>query len=378
MKRFFASILSLVAVAFVLASCENIGMADRDGEGGLSFSIAREGLATKAITDAVAYETRVNSLDVFVFEGGTTLYYHGRAVNGTTPSDPNRFTWESSNTNGITSGTVKKLPVTTANSKYTLVMVANLPADKMSGKMTIADIEAVAFNLGNMSRTESEGFVMYAKKANVVVNAGDTPTAVDGGIQLERFASRVRLVSVQNTIPASANYSNSNKVTVNGIFISNVPSVWNVGASGNPSTIVNVAGRKNNTAISPSVAPDYAITGYFPTAVEIAQSASATALGWSAYALPITSVAQGYTSPKFVICAIVNGTQYYYPVELVRAATTTQEARGGIERNKTYDITVSISGTGSLDPDVVVVRGSLSATISVKAWVSGADYAENI
>lgn len=365
--------MMFVAAAALFTSCSEVNKVQEPTDGSISFAIFNDEVTTKAYTGSVAYEKKINSLDVYLFEAGQTLYYHERCVPGGTKFDANKFDWSFTNTGDGFSGTLKKIPITTDASKYTLVFVANMPAAALSGQVTIANIENVVVALSNMSTDENKGFAMYAKKANIVVTAGDQASSA-GEIQLERFTSRVRLVSVTNTIPASANYSNGNKITVNGIFVSNVASSWKLGGEGNPSTIVNVAGKNNNANITPSNRPatDNAVTGYFPTAVDVAQSATATALGWNSYAMPTVAANKGASLPKLVICAIVNGTPYYYPVELLN------DDRSGIDRNKSYDVTVSISGTGSLDPDVVVARGSLSATVEIAPWESGGDYPENI
>jgi len=371
MKKFGYIFMVMAALCGFLTACNEVQAVKEVEQGALTLTILGD-VATKAPNiEAQAYEKSVNSLDLYVFEGGSTLYFHERLVPNGTPSDAQRLEYTFNGTNGSISATVKKLPAAT----YTLLMVANLPASQLNGLTTISAIEGAAITLANCSTTASSGFVMYAKKESVTVAGGQT-TTVPGEIQLERFASRVRLVSVKNTIPSTAAYSNNNAISVNGVFLSNVASAWTIGAASAATTATNIRGKQNNNNIAPSTSVTYPVTLYKPsTDAAVAQGAT-TQLGWNTYGFPTTAVLSGATEPKLVVCATVNGTMYYYPVFLIQASP--YQARGGIERNKSYDIAVEISGTGSTDPDARVERGAISATVTVKDWVAGAEYTEQI
>lgn len=368
-------IYTACALIMALTACNEVP-SPATGEGSLSLSVAQGDVPTKASsTDSLEYEVKVNILDIFVFQGnasGAPLYFHERITNGGTPSDPTRFDWSFDNIHGTVSLVVKKLPAST----YTAVLVANMP-EAISSLTSMAAIKDAAVTLANHSTTASSGFPMFAEKAGISVEGGvnsPSPTA----ISLSRFASRVRLVSIENTIPASVGYSDNSAISVKGVFVTNVASAWKLGGAevmAVPGTPTSIVGKKGGDNISAGNLPEYAVTGYFPSAVSVARGASQN-LGWSCYALPTQAVLSGATAPKLVILATVNGTDYYYPILLLDA--TASPARGGLARNTTYDVRVSISGTGSLDPDVVVQRGALATDISVAAWVSGADYTEII
>ena len=70
-----------------------------------------------------------------------------------------------------------------------------------------------------------------------------------------------------------------------------------------------------------------------------------------------------------VVAATVSGKQYYYPVVLDDAT---------LDRNKTYTVGLTITGLGSEDPNQPVVKGSISASITVSGWIAGATYDETI
>jgi len=364
MKKLFSIVLTLAAVLFVAASCNDIKGGDAvemAGEGSLSITITQDGPATKAgpSVTALAYEQKLNRLDYFLFEGGTTLYNKksvSSGISGTSHTE-----------------TFNRLPV----GNYTVIVVANAPA-AVSSATSLADLKAAAVTLANCSRTESEGFIMYAEKTGVAVSGGQT-TDLSGNsaMSLERFPARVRLVSVENKIPTVAAYANSNAISVKGVFLTNVYSTWRLDGTGNPSAVTNAKGRKGSNKIAAASQLDYGQTGWFPSsATTVANSGTTVAtLNWDTYGFPTTAAIDG--SPlRLVILATVNGTDYYYPVKLIDASAS--PARAGIERNKTYEVSVAIYGTGSDDPDVDVVRGNISASVTVKAWVAGASYSEEI
>ena len=49
-----------------------------------------------------------------------------------------------------------------------------------------------------------------------------------------------------------------------------------------------------------------------------------------------------------------------------------------LERNKTYTVGLTITGSGSDDPDKPVDKGSISVTLTVSGWAAGAVYDETI
>ena len=369
MKKFGFIIMIAAAVVAMVSSCNEMTPANETAMGDLVLTIGDAPSTKAASITPEDYEKSINSLDLYVFEGGSVLYFHERLTPGGTPADTSRLEYSFNNTSGSISAKVKKLPAT----NYTLLFVANIPSNKLSGLTTVSAIEGAGIDLSNCSTTASSGFAMFAKKENVSVTGGQT-TTVSGNIELERFASRVRLVSVKNGIPSSAAYANNNQITINGIFLSNVASAWTLGAANEPTTATNVRGKQNNANITPSTGVTYPVT--LKAGTEAISQGSTKPLGWNTYAFQTKSVLSGATEPKLVICATVNGTLYYYPVFLVQGAP--YEVRGGIERNKSYDITLEISGTGSTDPDARVERGSIAATVTVKAWTPGEEYSENI
>ena len=357
MKRLLTFVVAAAGLLGLSTACDNISeVNDLREAASLTISVSQGEIATKAdpSTTALDYESKVNKLDYFIFEGGTTLYYH-ETVNSPTFSG------------GSFSKTFQKLPVGT----YTVAIIANGTAD-MAALKTISAVKGAAVTLAECSRTVGTGFTMFAMRESISLVKGNNDLS-NNPFQLERFPARVRLLSVANTIPSSAAYANNNSVKVLGIFLCRVNSAWTLDASGNPSAIVNptegsgaVQSIPNNQPAFVPTIPGYATqTSWFPSAITIANGATNSSINWDTYAFKTAASAK----PKLEILAEVNGENWYYPVLLP----------DGLDRNKTYEVIVTISGTGTKDITVdKIERANVTAIVTVKDWQTGAQYTENI
>lgn len=74
---------------------------------------------------------------------------------------------------------------------------------------------------------------------------------------------------------------------------------------------------------------------------------------------------------RLVIQADLNGTTYYYPININREnfGYTPSNAHVGVKRNHTYTIDAVIKRPGSSDPDVIVEKGALDITTTILDWV---------
>ncbi len=375
MKKIF-TVLAAMAAVFTIVSCNDIKDGDAakmGGEGTLSISVSNGDIMTKASpsTTALTYESQINKLDYFIFESGNTLYAK--------KSVSSNITW----TDGVHTETFDKLSAGT----YTVIVVANCQSS-ISALTNIADVRSAGITLNDCSLDPSIGFVMYAEKTSVSVTGGTT-TELSGNnkMTLTRFPARVRLTSVTNSIPSTMAFSNNRAIKVKGVFLTNVNSAWQLDASEHLGSGTNLKGRKKGKASSTNSADfikvasdlEYSKTGTFKTGdsqVTVANSGTTTqTLNWDSYGFPTSAAIDG--SPlRLVILAEVNGVDYYYPVTLIDA--TANPARTGIARNCTYEVSVSIFGTGSLDPDVPVARGAIAASVVVAPWTAGSAYSEEI
>jgi len=362
MKKNIILFISILTAVFMSASCDqHQDIQEAKGEGGLVIEVS-DGLATKATTQDEEDESALNTLNVAIFQGNAFFGWYSKS--------------DFAFSNGTGTKSFPKVPVAT----YTVIVVANGPSD-ITNLRTMSEIRSKAVTLANCS--VSNGYVMAGEASANVTNGGSAIAAVT----LNRHAARVRLVRVTNSVPSGYNPTT---ITVKGVFLENVNSAWTVQASGNATTFTNLAGRSQGNSNSTNTDHyiknasmlQYACTGVFPSSsVSIARGDNSQP-SWRTYCFPVynTNKDNDQTGPiasasgvlaRFVVLATVNGADYYYPVTLVKENET-------LMRNYTYDVDLTISGTGSTDPNEPVTRGSLSATVTVTDWTTGATYTEII
>ena len=73
---------------------------------------------------------------------------------------------------------------------------------------------------------------------------------------------------------------------------------------------------------------------------------------------------------KLVIQADLNGTTYYYPININREGYGYVDSNGhtGVKRNTSYSLNIVISRPGSLDPNVMIETGTLTTILNVMDW----------
>jgi len=94
------------------------------------------------------------------------------------------------------------------------------------------------------------------------------------------------------------------------------------------------------------------------------------------YAFPndATRAPDGFAEPFnpqqtcVVVSASFGGGTYWYPLPLSSL----------LESNMTYDVQLTIQGTGSDDPNTPVVPGTMTATVTVRDWTGTKTYTDNI
>lgn len=359
MKKLFVFLFVAAAFLGLSVSCNDIPESvEKQGPASLTLTVSQGVPATKADPSTVArdYESQVNKLDFFFFEGGTTLYRHETV---TSPSF----------SGGSFTKTFENLPV----GSYVVAVVANAP-EGVASLNTLDAVKGKAVTLANCSRTASVGFSMFFISDMFELSAGENDLS-DTPFMLTRFPSRVRLLSVGNTIPSASAFSNDNSVKVKGIFLCRTNSAWTLGGSGSATALVNPTSGEGAVQSIPSAQksfvptiPGYpAQTSWFPELVTIANGSTNASLNWDVYGFATPSSS---TSPiKLEILAEVNGENWYYPVVLP----------AGIGRNKTYEVLVTISGPGTKDVTVdKLERAHVSAQVQVTDWETGGQYTENI
>lgn len=356
MKTKFISILAACAA---LAACNKEPVSvtpnvEPEGEGIIAFSIdAEQAPMTKAVTaytTAQTYESQVNKVQIFVFGSDGAINFY-------------------QNLGNKTSGSIS----TTAGAK-TVWAVVNGPDLSTIGKLS--DLQATAVELSANSTTAATGFVM-AGNGSVTVTNGATANCA---ITVSRLVSRVALVNVVNKLPSSYG-----ALTIDRVFLANVVGNQNIAGNAAASTWFNKEGRADESTRNASHIIDgstykascEALT-YKGVAQSVANGATHTpSTPYLFYSFPngSTTAPTGFKSTfaaqrsVLVVAATVSGKQYYYPVVLDDAT---------LDRNKTYTVGLTITGLGSEDPNQPVVKGSISASITVSGWTAGVTYDETI
>lgn len=344
--------LSIIALsAAVLCSCDKdddcIPCQQETRTGTLNISLDFEDApATRATTSYVtaqAYETKVNDVQVLVFDEKGAL---------------NAYVDADAQTSGIS--------INSIYGEKTIWAVVNGP--DVSTITTLSDLKKVTVNLGtNNSLTETKGFVMTGS-TTCSLNAG-TATA---SIAVKRLVSRIALVKVNNSLPAS--YGSLNVLNVTLI---NVVGNQNLECSATPSIWYNKMGRtdENNTlsiidgSAYKATLPDFTFKKVDQTVANGSSLAPSTPYLFYTFPNPTTTDKTGWSSSfsarktRLVVTASVGSTKYYYPITLDTPA-----------RNTAYSVELTITGLGGSDPDKPVEKGAITAMVTIDPWQQGEVY----
>ena len=350
----------LPLLAAVLASCSPL---PSGGEGTLSLVLSVPGGTTKALSDAsaYAYEEAVNQVQLLLFKDGSRYDY--LSLDAASVSFPYTKSYTS-----LGAGA------------YRIYAVANGP--DLSAVRTETALLGTSICLTDCGLSASQGFVMM-DGAGVQVDAGSRSEVT---LRMLRYASRVRVTSIRNQLPAA--YAAGGAMTIKGIFLINALQTWNLGATGSPTGWLNLGGREAGHAASTERQHYIASAAQVPSAfrahlflspsVSLSRSQAYQPSAACLYSLP-NGVTQDHPGPeatentgapaRLVVLAQVNGTDWWYPVTLVHEGK-------GLERNTTYDVALTFCASGSADPNEPVTESQLVATVSRSGWVDGPSYSE--
>lgn len=334
------------------------------GEGALTIVIPGPGSTTKAASDitACSYEVAVNRLQLLLFR-----------------NDGTRYDYMSLDASSVRFPYTKRYPALGAGT-YRIYAVANGP--DLRSVTTEAALSATAISLADCGLTDDTGFVMMGS-SGVQVRSGETSQA---DIPMSRYAARVRVTSIRNRLPAG--YAAGGAMVIKGIFLINARETWTLEGAGAPSGWLNLGGREAGKASS-TQRQDYISTAeqvpaayrshlFRSLSVSLARNQEYNPSDALFYSFP-NDVTIDHTGPdateesgaaaRLVVLATVNGADWWYPVTLLKDGI-------GLERNTSCDVTLTISASGSADPNEPVAEAVLTATLSRTAWDTGPGYSE--
>ena len=350
------TLLLMAAVAAMVCSCDKDGDCvpcqkeeEQEQKAALRVSLNLEGdpqtRATNYVT-AQAYETAVNDVQIFVFDSKGALATYLDA--DTKTSD---------------------ITINTIYGQKTVYAVVNGP--DLSGITTQDALEHTAVDLGDNSTTTSKGFVMVGSNACNV--SGTTATV---SISVKRLVARVALQKITNSLPDSYG-----SLTVNSVMLINVAGNQNLECTASISTWYNKMGRKDGASATQIIDGTTNLASH-PTLTFMSVGKSVANGGSLAPATPYlfytyqnnsTSEGNGWSNTfsarktRLVVTATIGGTKYYYPVSISNP-----------QRNTAHTVELTITGLGSTDPDILVQKGAITATVTVDPWQNGAVYNETI
>lgn len=265
------------------------------------------------------FEKKVNSVAYYVFNSGGKL--------------------EASFTNTSTSAVQRKL-TTGAKTIYALI---NMPSSRFSSCKTVSELESkCAF----MSDLDNGGMPMSGKKS-VTISAGSNTVT----ISVERLLSRITIGNIYNRL---ANSLEGEEIRLGNIYLTNIVGSSTI-AGGTPSTYqwYNFAGRRDNA----TGAGDFINAETDCAFRSWSFYKDSRTVSWNSYESPsnplyffpnntTTTDRNGWSTSKtarftrLVVEAYVRGERYFYPINL-----------NGAKRNTAYDLNLTITRPGSLDPD---------------------------
>lgn len=180
----------------------------------------------------------------------------------------------------------------------------------------------------------AEGFIMSATtQCDVAV---DSISALP--MQLERYASRVRFSYIINWLPEEYG-----SLTFTGVWLANAVSSQNIAGDAPEETrLPIIPGTEDCQEIG-----RYLV--YWPDT--------------NMYCYPNGTASDTY----IVIATIIRGEDYYYPIKLPQ-----------LERNTTYDVTLTVYHPGSPDPDHPVSPANISVKVTSGLWTEGPEITENL
>lgn len=251
---------------------------------------------------------------------------------------------------------------------YRIWAVANGP--DLSGISTETALKQLVIDLATYNDPSADFFMAGSELSTVV--AGDVAECL---IYLTRLVSRVSLKSIVNRLPAA--YGN---ITVDYVMLSNAVGSYSIGGPAG-SLWHNPCGRKNasplvaaNIIAPPTIPADAAALTFRSAGYTLAPGASnSTVQRMYTYPNASTLTTEGFSSPftarctRLVVRAQIDGTTYYYPVNLPT-----------LVRNACYDVSLTLIGLGSSDPDVPVHKGTQRVDIEITPWEDGGEQTETI
>ena len=384
MKKLFLLLTSAALIA-VAASCNKVEnpveQSDEAEYTEVTFNVNVDGVdvQTRAAGDLTGSESenKLTTVDIFVFENDM-------------PEKIAAYKQYNINQAAAEGGMTMKLKT---NVSYNVYAIANANLENVADITTSRDLMSTVFPLSrdHENLADNAGLQMMG-------SAGDpkTFTADDKSltITVKRIAARVRLVKVTNNLPAAAG-----DVTIKNVFLSNVAGEWSDAEEIKCETWYNKYGRTLDMTLAlagtykfPFVSADNAecanatfkslTIGDDEVKIEAAGSYT-TPVSLYCYANNSETVPAGFDNnyttweaftgqhTMLVVETLIGEETYYYPIDLNKRITDGSDGTPGIERNKSYDVSLTINNYGTSEPNQEISTLTAGYTVEVGNWDDG-------
>ena len=395
--RRFKSILFAVGFIGLFAACNTVDTPEMKESSQALVINVKASLATKATTDVLPGEETIKDLQVYIFKKNGNAYELYRYID-TVLAAPSAQTSASWQIKGIN-----------ANESYSVAVFANGLASslKYPNFQNRDALRQQVVTLASSVPGTSGQFTMYGETAaDVSVSPNETSQV---NVTVQRFVSRVRLMSVQNKLPEAYG-----KLNIKRVFVINAYDTWNMYGTGTTlSTPAGISGRFNwggeteshviiasagdcrrgdvaygsqtFNALSAEI-NNYFVEKAVPGASEEQANANST---WtysadhnvSFYVYPNAAPADPNSGSFAGSLANYAGNAALIPTRLVVYAQIYNNGQWmdnyypvtvpAMERNKSYDINLLVTGFGSNHPNKEPEKGSMQLSVNVKPWDEG-------
>lgn len=340
-------LLPMAIMAALTLSCTREDPARTSAEpqtGELLIHVFPDGISTKAGTPDISsqsHETRVRKVDIYVFDENGLLNLHH---------------WDDDSS-------LEDIRLSVSTGTKEVWAVLNGPT--LGGIVRVSDLKEAVVSMEDNQATASGGtFTMAGSNTCTVTASGTTPCSITA----DRFVARVRLTKVKVNLPTAYG-----SVDFPSVMLTNVVADRKIGENAGTGRWINKKGRTEQGRI---------IDG---SASAKASAEAVTFLKWNRHVNNGTQLDlsdqflcfYGFENPatedktgtdgsfleeptRLVLTAIISGGTYYYPVTLPN-----------LQRNRAYEVELTITGLGSDDPDIVPKRGSVNADITILPWKEG-------
>lgn len=347
LKSVFAAMLACVVV-FSAFSCEKNGEVTPDneigmqeGEGTLIVSIATQ---KEAWTKASADENGVNIIELFVFRN-----------EGTGSGDLDAY----KKLEGGENVSLSNVEIKSTTGKKLVYAVLNSHGADWTGVKTLADFRKKLVCL----KDEKPGdFTMVGSAEATLQLTTNVP------IEVSRLVAKVQLSSIRCDFTGTP-YEGASLTDVKAYLINaSACKTFVLNTNAETPHVFNDKGFSSADIIS---CADGSILYK-----DLGSSINATALnvGHNFYCFENTIEQQTETErfTRLVIEGKLNGHKYYYPININREGFgyTAENDHKGVKRNTAYSIDVTICRPGSTDPDGILEYGDMSATVTIKDWMT--------